>query len=69
MTKSEFQSRLKSLLNETLEDGPGPRAVVALITDALMRFICNEAGADAPAATEEAIEWMREVIARQAELA
>jgi hypothetical protein len=59
MTKAEFRQQISDLLNQTLEDGPGPRWVALMTACALTTFIMNEAGALAPAAMEEAIERMR----------
>jgi hypothetical protein len=59
MTKGQYWTRIHTTLNETLEDGPGPRTVVLATTDAHINFIFSEAGANAPAAVEEVIERMR----------
>jgi hypothetical protein len=55
MDAPQFAERLNGLLNETLNDGPGPRVVAQITADALADFILNEAGAVAPAALEEVI--------------
>jgi hypothetical protein len=63
MIKIEFAGRLQVLLNATLDDGPGPRAVVGIVTDKLFNFICNEAGAMTPGAIEEVIQSLRHKLA------
>jgi hypothetical protein len=64
MTKAEFRQQISEVLNATLDSGPGPRAVAFMTADALAQFIMNEAGGDAPAAVEEAIECMHTALRR-----
>ena len=63
MTKVEFQLRFRRMLDETLDEGPGPRAVGRIIAADLVRFLCNEAGAFTPHPVEEVIHIMRGALA------
>jgi hypothetical protein len=50
MTKIEFRQQISDVLNLTLDEGPGPRAVALITAHELTKYIMNEAGAEAPAA-------------------
>ncbi len=62
MTADEFKTELQQLLDRTLDEGPGPRAVALLVVDQLADHICNEAGAFAPQAAEEAIRYFQHLM-------
>jgi hypothetical protein len=62
MTKTEFRQQISDLLNQTLDDGPGPRWVALMTACALTKFIMNEAGANTPAAVNEIVERMQKSV-------
>ena len=59
MTQREFQLGLRDLLDATLHEGPGPRAVVRIIAHDLFGYVCNEAGGLAPQAIGEVVDILQ----------
>jgi hypothetical protein len=51
----EFQNHVQTLLNQTLEEGPSPWTVTRIVAEEMVKFICNEAGPNAPTAVSKMI--------------
>jgi hypothetical protein len=63
MTKAEFQLRFWRMLDETLDEDPGPRAVGRIIAADLVRLLCNKSRCIHSASVEEVMYIMRRALA------